>query len=86
MPRALTLLLVFIATALSGCAAMPDERRATFGLRPGEMFTVLLIAGPGVPHERRSSPVRSVDLGPTILELLGRPVPADIDGRSLLGR
>jgi arylsulfatase A-like enzyme len=50
------------------------------------MHTVLLLAGPGVPHERRSSPVRSVDLGPTILELLGRPVPADLDGRSLLGR
>jgi len=39
-----------------------------------------------MPHERRSVAVRSVDLGPTILQLLGRPVPADIDGRSLLGR
>jgi len=56
------------------------------GLRPGDMCTVMLIAGPGVPHERRSGAVRSVDLGPTILELLGRPVPADLDGRSLLGR
>ena len=56
------------------------------GVRPGDMHTVLLFAGPGVPHERRSEPVRSVDLGPTILELLGRPVPAEVDGRSLLGR
>jgi hypothetical protein len=63
-----------------------NKRGGHGGLRPDEMFTVLLIAGPGVPHERRSSPVRSVDLGPTILELLGRPVPADIDGRSLLKR
>jgi arylsulfatase A-like enzyme len=39
-----------------------------------------------MPRERRSSPVRSVDLGPTILELLGRPVSADLDGRSLLRR
>ena len=56
------------------------------GVRAADMHTVLLFAGPGVPHERRSLPVRSVDLGPTILELLGRPIPADIDGRSLLGR
>jgi arylsulfatase A-like enzyme len=56
------------------------------GARPGDMHTVLLFAGPGVPHERRSEAVRSVDLGPTILELLGRPVPAEVDGRSLLGR
>jgi hypothetical protein len=56
------------------------------GVRPGEMVTVMLLAGPGVPHERRTAPVRSVDLAPTLLDLLGRPVPADIDGRSLLGR
>ena len=56
------------------------------GLRPEEMFTALLMAGPGVPRERRSRPVRAVDILPTILELLGRPVPADIDGRCLLAR
>jgi len=56
------------------------------GVRAADMHTVLLLAGPGVPHERRSEPVRSVDLGPTILYLLGRPVPAEVDGRSLLGR
>jgi arylsulfatase A-like enzyme len=27
-----------------------------------------------------------VDLAPTLLDLLGRPVPADLDGRSLLVR
>jgi len=46
----------------------------------------MLLAGPGVPHERRTAPVRSVDLVPTLLDLLGRPVPAGLDGRSLLGR
>jgi len=56
------------------------------GVRPGERFTVMLLAGPGVPHERRTAPVRSVDLAPTLLDLLGRPVPADLDGRSLLVR
>jgi len=54
------------------------------GLRPEEMFVPLLMAGPGVPHERRTEAVRAVDVLPTILELLGRPVPTDIDGRSLL--
>ena len=56
------------------------------GVRPEEMFTVLLLAGPGVPHERRTQALRAVDALPTILELLGRPVPTDIDGRSLLGK
>ena len=55
------------------------------GVRPEEMYTVLLFAGPGVPHERRTAPVRTLDLVPTVLELLGRPVPPDLDGRSVLG-
>jgi len=54
------------------------------GLRPAEMYTVLLLAGPGVPHERRAEPVRAVDVVPTLLDLLGRPVPTDIDGQSLI--
>ena len=56
------------------------------GLRPGEMLTPLLLAGPGVPHGRRDEPVRAVDIMPTLLDLLGRPVPEDIDGRSLISR
>ena len=54
------------------------------GVRPADMMTVLLMAGPGVPHQRRKEPVRAVDVVPTLLELLGRPVPTDIDGRSIL--
>jgi len=54
------------------------------GVRPVDMFTVLLMAGPGVPHQRRSEAVRAVDVVPTLLDLLGRPVPTDIDGRSIL--
>ena len=56
------------------------------GLRPAEMLTPLLMAGPGVPHERRSDPVRAVDVVPTLLDLLGKPVPQDIDGRSIISR
>jgi len=54
------------------------------GLRPGEMLTPLLMAGPGVPHGRRDGPVRAVDVMPTLLDLLGKPVPQDIDGRSIM--
>jgi len=54
------------------------------GVRPGDMATVLLMAGPGVPHERRTAPVRAVDVVPTLLELLGRPVPDGLDGQSLI--
>jgi hypothetical protein len=54
------------------------------GLRPEDMYTILIMAGPGVPRGRRAAPARTVDLAPTLLELLGRPVPAGLDGRSLL--
>jgi hypothetical protein len=54
------------------------------GVRPADMTTVLLMAGPGVPHERRKNAVRAVDVMPTLLELLGRPAPDNIDGRSIL--
>ena len=54
------------------------------GVRPADMTTVLLMAGPGVPHERRKDAVRAVDVMPTLLELLGRPAPDNIDGRSIL--
>jgi len=54
------------------------------GLRPEEMVTALLVSGPGVPHGRRNEPVRLVDLVPTLLGLLGRPVPTDLDGRNFL--
>jgi arylsulfatase A-like enzyme len=56
------------------------------GLRPGEMLTPLLMAGPGVPHERREAPMRAVDVVPTLLDLLGKPVPDDIDGRSIVNK
>ena len=55
------------------------------GVRPEDMFVPLLVAGPGVPHLKHPGPVRAVDVAPTLLELLGRPAPADLDGRSLLG-
>jgi arylsulfatase A-like enzyme len=54
------------------------------GLRPTEMLIPLLMAGPGVPHARWPHAVRAVDVVPTLLGLLGRPVPEGLDGRNLL--
>ena len=63
---------------------MPDKNKATECSFCGksEKDVKRLIAGPGVPHDRLKA-VRSVDLMPTLLDLLGRPVPAGLDGKSL---
>lgn len=53
------------------------------GLRPGDMCVPMLIAGPGVPPGRVEH-ARTVDLVPTILQLLGRDVPPDLDGTPLV--
>ncbi len=55
------------------------------GIRAAEVFAEMVIAGPGIPHGR--IPVaRTVDLMPTLLEAMGKPVPAGLDGESLIGR
>jgi arylsulfatase A-like enzyme len=52
-------------------------------LRGADMHVPLLLAGPGIPCARL--PVaRTADVMPTILGLLGRPVPAGLDGQSLV--
>ncbi len=58
------------------------------GLRGAEdLFVPLLLAGPGVPKGATAPvAVRTVDLMPTILTLLGKPIPAGLDGQSLLPR
>jgi arylsulfatase A-like enzyme len=43
----------------------------------------LIIAGPGVPTASIDAQVSHVDLFPTLAEICGLEVPADIDGRSL---
>ena len=54
------------------------------GLRPAEMHVPLIVAGPGVG--KGTLPVaRTTDVMPTILALLGRPVPPGLDGRPLVG-
>ena len=54
------------------------------GLRADDdMCVPLLLAGPRVPHTRLPT-ARTVDLMPTLLDLLKRPVPPGLDGKSLL--
>jgi hypothetical protein len=55
------------------------------GIRDFEMFSPMLIAGPGIPHGRIAV-ARTVDLMPTLLEALGKPVPPGLDGESLIPR
>ena len=50
-----------------------------------EMNNVLLARGPSFKSGVRiQSPTGNVDLAPTVLELLGLPVPADMEGRVIL--
>jgi predicted AlkP superfamily phosphohydrolase/phosphomutase len=48
-----------------------------------DLCVPLLLAGPGVPHKRASA-VRTVDLVPTILKLLDKTPPKNMDGISLI--
>jgi arylsulfatase A-like enzyme len=48
------------------------------------MHVPLVIDGPGVGGGKIDSPVSLIDLVPTVLELVGAPVPDGLDGRSLV--
>lgn len=59
--------------------------RAKGTLYDAGIKTPLLIKGPSIPRsERRSQLVSSVDLAPTILEMLGLTVPRNMQGQSFL--
>ncbi len=55
------------------------------GLHHGDMMTPLLIAGPGVP-KGKLGPTRVIDITATLLELLGKELPKNLDGESFLGK
>ncbi|MGC4088595.1 MAG: sulfatase [Polyangiaceae bacterium] len=44
----------------------------------------LIIAGPGITPRRIEERRSHIDIAPTILELMGQPVPADFQGKSLV--
>ncbi len=50
---------------------------------PYDSHIPLIFAGPGVKPGRHDARVRSVDIAPTLAEMLGIAPPADLDGRSL---
>jgi len=55
------------------------------GLRPEEMHVPLVIAGPGIEPGEIST-ARTTDVMPTLLGLLGRSVPPNLDGTNLLSQ
>jgi len=54
------------------------------GLNADDVLTPLLLAGPGVPRVTVSA-AHTTDLVPTLLMLLGEPVPPGLDARPLIG-
>lgn len=58
-----------------------------FSLHDELLHVPFLLWGPGiVPQARIATPTRSLDIFPTLLELLGIPIPSGLDGESLLAR
>jgi arylsulfatase A-like enzyme len=70
---------------------LPDRRSFRYGrngawLDPAEFHVPLVIAAPGLAVARRSvaAPARHLDVMPTILDLVGVPKPAGLEGTSLV--
>ena len=53
-------------------------------LYPEDLHVPLFVHVPGGAPRRIAAPARLVDIAPTVLEVLGLPVPGDLDGESLL--
>jgi predicted AlkP superfamily phosphohydrolase/phosphomutase len=49
-------------------------------------FGVFVLAAPGLPPRGETEGMHILDVAPTLLDLLGRPVPPTMQGRSLLKR
>src|SRR5262249_14936859 len=49
-------------------------------------FGVFTLPAPGLPRRGETEGMHILDVAPTLLDLLGRPVPASMQGRSLLKR
>jgi choline-sulfatase len=60
------------------------EREHGFFVYDATVQVPLVMAGPGVPRRTVPDQVRIVDVMPTVLELLGVPSPASVQGGSLL--
>ena len=65
---------------------LTSERRVTIAPKTRGSHRregILLVAGPGVRASNSTSPAGIADIAPTVLWLLGQPVPKDMDGRVL---
>jgi hypothetical protein len=52
---------------------------------PG-LWTPFIVAGPGVtPGYRIPKPIRAIDQLPTLLQALGQPIPAQVEGKVVEG-
>ncbi|MBN2581442.1 MAG: alkaline phosphatase family protein [Planctomycetes bacterium] len=71
-----------VAFAAPGWDFRTQNRAGHGGLRPGEMLVPMMLAGPGVPHGMVDV-AQTVDMMPTLLHLLGRPIPSGLDGSVL---
>jgi len=60
------------------------EQTHGFFVYDASMRIPLILAGPSVPHRTIADQVRIVDVMPTVLALLAQPVPAAVQGTSLL--
>ena len=76
---------IIIAVADHG-EALGEHGEATHGLfaYDATLRVPMIVSGPGIRARVVRTPVASVDLVPTVLELLGIAVPSGLDGRSLL--
>lgn len=70
--------------AASGWDFKNVNRAGHGGLLPEDMLVPMLLAGPGVPHKEIYA-AQTIDLMPTVLKLLGRPILPGLDGTSLIG-
>jgi arylsulfatase A-like enzyme len=76
-----------VALAPPGVAIGGGSLRGVHGHRPGEPGMAALFAalGRGVPAGLALGDVRCVDVAPTVLELLGVPIPEWMEGRPIPG-
>lgn len=79
---------VFFLDDRYGLDPQPRESALVYDWNPPNTGThrsdgILLLAGPDLVHARATAPPRIEDAAPTILHLLGLPVPKVMDGRVL---
>ena len=75
---------VFGLSAGYGATTIHAEQIPTARSQYGNMLSLGIIAGPGIAEGKViSTPCRTVDLAPTLCDLLGYPLPAESCGHSL---